>query len=248
MKRNIIPIIVISVIFICSYAFSEIRVSSVRGSVLYKTGRDWKPLRRGMKLREGTKISTGARSAAVIQIDNHRLTVRQLTMMKISRNRVTKKSSNTRIGLKYGRLNARVKRIKTLKTSFKVMTPVATSSVRGTEEEIFYGSKTGMRVWVLDGAVELGNPFIASRFIRGHSPSRAVFQLKTGAIKPMNLLSVVRNASFVRIYSNNITDDEKSFHEIAGDELFDNSDGAIEFLDLFLRGGASIVTIEVIWP
>jgi hypothetical protein len=248
MKRTTIYISTILIIlFTVSYGFSAIKVQSVRGSVAYKLGKQWKSLKAGMKLKEGTKISTGARSSAVILLNNHRLTVRQLTMMKIYSNKLTSKSSDTKIGLKYGRLNARVKRIKRLKTSFKISTPVATSSVRGSEEEVFYGSKSGMIVWVLDGTIETGNPDLPSRFITGRSPSRAVFILKPGMFKPLNLLFNVTNASMVKIYADNTTDDEKGVHDTFGDELFDNTEGAVEYLDNLLQGAAT-VNIDLIWP
>jgi hypothetical protein len=248
MKRTIIYIsTILLILFTGSYGFSAIKVQSIKGSVAYKLGTQWQPLKVGMNLKEGTKISTGARSSAVIKIDDHQLTIRQLTMMKIYSNKLTSTSSDTKIGLKYGRLNARVKRIKTLKTSFKISTPVATSSVRGSEEEVFYGSKSGMMVWVLGGTIETSNPDLPSRFITGRSPSRAVFILKPGMSKPLNLLFNVTNASMVKIYADNTTDDEKGVHDTFGDELFDNTEGAVEFLDNLLKGAAT-VNVELIWP
>ena len=78
-------------IFSNNSAFGKIVVMSVKGEVAYKKGRQWTPLNKGQKLIEGTKISTGVRSSALIKIYDHTLRIHQLTMMKIYRNRSTKK-------------------------------------------------------------------------------------------------------------------------------------------------------------
>ena len=98
-----------------------------------------------MKLAQGTKISTGVNSNVVLNINGDEITIRQMTMIKIEENSLSTTESNTKIGLKRGGLNARVAKLKTLKTSFKISTPVATSSVRGTWEEVFYGPGMGMQ-------------------------------------------------------------------------------------------------------
>ena len=244
MKKYCIGIAaIVFFIFVYNISFAEIRVLSVKGKVAYKSKMQWKQLENGMILNEGTKISTGIRSSAVIRIDRHKLTVRPLTMMKIYRNRVTKKSSITKIGLRYGRLRARVKRIKRLKTMFKIATPVATSSVRGTEQEVFYGPKIGMIVKVFEGVIDAETPHGARRSITG----RSVFHQKADRIKSERLLKDVKNNSIVKLFDDNITDDEKSFHDVYGDEGYDNSDMAHDDPDINLRRRSG-ANVHCNWP
>ena len=226
-KLFIITAFTITFTFISSLAFSSINVVSVRGDVAYKSGRQWKPLTKGQELTEGTKISTGVRSSALINIDNNKLYIRQLTMMKIFRNKVTKKRRDTNIGLKYGSLNARIKRIARLKTSFKITTPVATSSVRGTEELVSYGPKSGMIIKVIEGQVNGETPNGVNNIIYG----RYLFRLKSDKSRPENLLSDVRDRSIVKLHDENIMDEEKYFNEYWSDEIVDNSEGSVSYID-----------------
>lgn len=234
-------------VFAYSSAYSEIVVKSVTGDVVYKDESQWKSLNAGQVLREGTKISTGVRSSAVISIDNSMLRVQQLTMIKIFRNRTVKDSENTHIGLKYGSLNARVKRISTLKTSFKITTPVATSSVRGTEENVSYGPKTGMVIRVVEGTVAGENSDGVSEFISGNS----VFRLGPGDTRPRHLLTDLRDRTLNPIIDTYITGSEKDFHDFSDDGIENHE--YIYFLDTTVeRGGNSNINasanIDIIWP
>lgn len=134
-------------------AFAEIRVLSVKGTAAYKAGAQWVPLAAGAPLAVGTKISTGVRSTVEIKVNNHTVTVEPLTIMKISQSMEDAKSSTTNIGLRRGAVKAKVARDARIKTVFKVSTPVATSSVRGTEEIVIYSPTFGMRIIVLNGTV-----------------------------------------------------------------------------------------------
>ncbi len=241
---------IFALIFTYNMALAKITVKSVKGEVAYKKGRQWKPLKKGQALAEGTKISTGVRSSAKINIDGHNLTIKQLTMMKVFRSRTTKKKRSTHLGLKFGGLRARVKRIKRLKTSFKITTPVATSSVRGTDESNFYGSKIGMILEVNEGNVDGEDPDGTKHNVSG----RQKYHKGTDKPRPDNLLSNVRDASRIRLYSDGSTDDEKDSHEFNGDELIDNSESSLSFLDSIpgsshSREGSSTtsVTVDLQW-
>ena len=54
-----------------------------------------------------------------------------------------------------------------IKTVFKVSTPVATSSVRGTEQIVVYSPTFGMRIFVLSGTVEGQGRNSGGKFISG---------------------------------------------------------------------------------
>lgn len=155
--KNIIRFAILSVILLFSAnIYCAIRVVSVKGVVAYKQGARWLPLRRNQVIREGTKVSTGANSYATISLNqyNHRVNIKPLTMIKIySKN--TKTTANSNIALKRGKIRVNVPKNKNVKTVFKVSTPVATSSVRGTIEDIFFGPKKGMIVKVVEGEIEV---------------------------------------------------------------------------------------------
>jgi len=229
MEIGIIFSLALSLVYNISYA--EIIVLSKKGDVAYKKARRWKPIKKGQKLIEGTKISTGIRSSSVIKIDNHILKVHQLTMMKIFRNRTTKRKRLTHLGLKYGSINARVKRIKRLRTSFKITTPIATSSVRGTEEFVSYGPKSGMVIRVLEGSVSGENAYGVSNEVRGSH----VFRLGQNRPRPKNMLSDIRDQSLVWIYDDHITEDEKDYHEYWYGNHVDNSEDTVVFFDFKKR-------------
>ena len=110
MKKYIIFLVIVSAVFFMSAAYAEIRVVSVQGSVSYKAGGQWLPLRPGMTLAEGTKISTGVKSNTVIKINKHSIKVLPLTIMKISEAADDKNSSTTRLGLRRGSVWSKVER------------------------------------------------------------------------------------------------------------------------------------------
>ncbi|MDY6934604.1 MAG: FecR domain-containing protein [Spirochaetota bacterium] len=248
MKKSLIITVLFATLFFTDKAFTKILVVSIKGDVAYKKGRQWKSLKKGQRLSEGTKISTGVRSSAIIKIDDNTLKVKQLTMMKIYRNTKTAKSRYTHLGLKRGSLNARIKRIGRLKTSFKITTPVATSSVRGTEEVVSYGPKTGMTIKVIEGSVQGENLYGINNTIKG----RYTFRLRPDESRPENLLCDVRDASIISLY-NDITKDERGFHELYGEEIVDNSESAVGHLSnvgyysSFTSGNAN-VSVSLQWP
>ncbi len=203
--------------------FARIVVESMKGETAYKKGNQWLPLTKGMLLQEGTKISTGVRSWAVLNIDGDTLRIQQLTLMEIFSNQVTAKNKNTHIGLKHGTLKARVGKIGTLKTSFKISTPVATSSVRGTEQENKQGYKLGNLIHVPSGLLEVEDKNGGTYLIEGN----AAFHISPNDPRPQNLLSNARKKSLVAIMDPNSTSEEKKSLELSGLDNFtkDNNPG-----------------------
>ncbi len=245
MKKSIFMIIS-AAIFIFTYntAHSAIVVDSVRGDVAVKEGRQWKPIKAGQNLKEGTKISTGVRSSAIIKLDGNILKIRQLTMMKIYRNRKIKNRQRTHLGLKFGSLNARVKRIGRIKTNFKISTPVATSSVRGTWWDIYNGFK-GMRIDVLSGSVSGENESGVSTIVSG----KGHFRMGPKDARPGGMLDAAHNSSLGPLFDPN-NQDERQTHGFINDDIGGSGDsGGVGNLDMFTQGGnSSSVNVEVTWP
>ena len=83
--KNRLFVLTITMTFIIGVATAEgaIRVISTKGQCAYKKGRTWAPLRGGVVIPVGSKVSTGVRSQAILMVDDHKVTIKPLTMMKI---------------------------------------------------------------------------------------------------------------------------------------------------------------------
>ncbi len=231
------------VLFAASYTFSAVLVVSTKGEAAYKDGAAWKPLAKGQTIKEGTMVMTGVNSQAVLNIDDNLLTVKPLTTIKVLKNSLSKESSDNVIGLKNGSVNARVKRIGTLKTRFNIVTPVATSSVRGTDKTISHGPGFGTGMVVPIGSINASNRNGVNRNVSG----RSRFNLRPGNSRPDPLLGDLRNVVITQLNSPNITGDEQQGLENFGDQIVDNFNDALDFYDNTIGGNAS-VTVDLIWP
>jgi len=93
--------------------------------------RQWQKLSAGDKLGEKTLIRTGLRAKVVLRFeDRGEITIDGPCKMGITQFRASQRATKTRLGLKYGTLRAEVARTHGPQ-DFKVVTPVATLSVRG---------------------------------------------------------------------------------------------------------------------
>jgi hypothetical protein len=234
----------IMICVISSEAFAKISVISVRGRVAYKSGAKWVPLRKGMKLREGVKISTGVRSYAVLRLNRNVMRVRPLTMIKIYQNQLTKNSSRTRIGLKRGSLRARIKKGKRVRTVFKVSTPVATSSVRGTDEMVSYGPGRGFRVVALTGVIEGRSKNGSKKKITG----RQQYRQKGESSSADDILGETRGNSFGSVNDPNVSPDEQGSLDNNPDLLDDAGGGAVDIVDSDTGLPKTEVNLNITWP
>jgi len=249
MKRSIICIFALASLIYINPVSAEIKVLSVKGSVAYKTGQKWETLRVLMKLTPGTKISTGVNSSAVLQIDKHTVTVNPMTMIKIyeSQEKVkiaTEKgkefTSNTKIGLKRGSIHAKVFKEHNVKTVFKVSTPVATSSVRGTEELISYGPNQGMVIKILEGSAKGDNANGSSKYL---SPGLS-YQQKPGSPDPASLLSDTEKKALASIFMNGLTSDESNAFGFSGENYIDTPENPDKIQDSKINTN---VNLFILW-
>jgi hypothetical protein len=237
-------IYIICLLIIYTNAIADTSVVSVKGKVQYKAGKQWAAVTTGLKLIDGTKISTGANSEVVLNVNNdNTVTVRQLTMIKIDESTLGKDDSTIRVSLKRGSLNARVARLKTLRTSFKITTPVATSSVRGTQEEVSYGPGRGMIIKVIEGIILAENRLGSSNFIRG----KLEFQQEKGKSEPGNIDSNLKNNSFGSLFVY-LTDEEKKYLQLLLTEAPTIPGQNDTLTGLFNQNGTGNVRINIIKP
>jgi len=220
---------------------AAILVVSTKGEAAYLSGSQWKPLSKGQTIPEGTKISTGVNSNAVLNIDGSMVTVKPLTSVKIYKNSVSENSRETSVGLQYGAVKARIDKTARVKTRFNITTPVATSSVRGTEEIVSYGPSRGMRVQVLEGVISAFNNAGVSNSVSG----RQSFSLKGNESRGDGLLNDVKSSAIIDIIAGAVTSDESIFEGISSG---DTIDGMSDFdAALYGQTGAN-VHIVIDWP
>lgn len=241
MKKQHIPALVLAAVFLFAVsAFAEIRVISVKGTASYKAGGAWVPLGAGVALAPGTKVSTGVRSRVEIRINRHTVTVEPLTIMKISESTETYKSSTTRIGLRRGAIRTNVARDARIKTVFKVSTPVATSSVRGTRQFTRSGPTMGDSTIVLQNVVQVeglnSGPQLISGDLKGDQKSD-----KGGSESPISGMK----GTLVQARPQILSPDELEAFQLLGDDFMFYGPGGRQ------AGGQSQtvpVSIYLVWP
>jgi len=244
MKKAILLTIFFITFFYSSNSFADITVIKIQGTAAYRDGNKWSPLKEKMKLPEGVKVSTGANSYAVISLNsiNHTVKVEPLTMIQIF-SKETKSETDTHIGLKRGQITANVPRDEKVKTIFKVSTPVATSSVRGTEERITYGNRSGMTVEVLRGSIEATNRLGRGNLISG----RQKFVQMSNSANSGNILSSVRSITIVSVNGYGLISEETATSQYSGGDQTGSPDGDTgAFFNNIQRN--STVSVNIVWP
>ncbi|UTC63502.1 FecR domain-containing protein [Treponema sp. OMZ 787] len=111
-------------------------VIAVKGKAEIKKGGHWLPAKAGNKIEAGSMISTGFKSELTLKIDGSVITVRPMTRLTIEEITQKNEAVSSEVYLNVGSVKADIKPASTKKVEFKVKTPVATASVRGTSGEI----------------------------------------------------------------------------------------------------------------
>ena len=129
----------------------DAKVTSVTGKVEYqKTGSDtWTPVKQDDILSEGTIISTGFNSYVTLNMDGNVCTMEPLTRMSIEQiskkdivqNGKNKTVTKTAVFIDTGKASFKVNSTDKKLNDFKVHSPAATASARGTEYSV--DSNTG---------------------------------------------------------------------------------------------------------
>ena len=126
----------LSFVLLCatlSLSALEAKVISVSGKVEVQRGSSWVSVSAGETLQKGAVLSTGFKSSAELTIDNSTVSVGPLTRMTIEQLASNNVKSETQLYLDSGKVSANVQKPEGKKVDFKVSSPVATASVRGTE-------------------------------------------------------------------------------------------------------------------
>ncbi len=129
------------------------RITDISGKVeIKKSGGSWAAASAGMVINEGTTISTGFKSTAVLDLGSSILEVKALTRMTLEDLIEKEGTVTTNLYLRVGRVNAEVKRDTGLNHDFKLRSAVSTAAVRGTKL-----SYTGLELTVIEGVVNFYN-------------------------------------------------------------------------------------------
>jgi hypothetical protein len=230
-------------LFITTFLYAEITVIKIEGSAAYKDGNKWSVLKVNQKLAEGVKISTSANSFVDIKLNakNHTIQIKPYSMVQVFSTE-TKTDTNTNIGLKRGSINAKVPRDANVKTVFKVSSPIATSSVRGTEQNVSYGPDSGMVIEVVNGEVEGKNNNGRTNFLTG----KQKFIQSVSSSQPLHILQESRDKSVIHIAAHGLTPEETESMQFV-DEQMGSPDG-----DLFILSNQShdkaILDMEIEFP
>lgn len=126
------------IVLLCSLLFAaDAKVNSVSGKVEKQDGDNWVAVSVGDVIEAGTIISTGFKSTASLMIGLSQIEVKPLTRLTVEQ--LTEKNGeySTSMYLDAGGIKADIKKAENKRVGFKVKTPVATASVRGTSGEVF---------------------------------------------------------------------------------------------------------------
>jgi hypothetical protein len=153
MKRTkTIAVILLTTVFAIGPVYAADLSAAIRectGTVEVKfPGGEWIPAQAGMVLDSQTMISTGFKSNAVLTLSQSTLMVRPLT--RLSLEELTSLAENEQVGLnlRAGRVRVDVVPPRDGTIDFKIISPMATASVRGTQFEF-----DAVNLTVLNGSV-----------------------------------------------------------------------------------------------
>jgi len=142
MKKLFVLIMFFSITVFLYAENSYAEIISFVGKAEYQENSEWKALEQGLKLKQGTIISTGFKSSVVLKIGNSNFTIAPLTRITISKLIENDSNYDTEVKLATGKLKMDVKPVSAGKSSkFTVKSPVATASIRGTSGEFSAGGK-----------------------------------------------------------------------------------------------------------
>lgn len=117
-------------------------------------GGPWVAAYSGVRLTEGSSLSTGYGAGVLVRIDPSGSVVRlnQFTTVSVSKLASSPTSLDTSVSLRSGSMRAVVKSTPQFRSRFSVRTPVATASVRGTIPEISHWDGVGTSITYLAGS------------------------------------------------------------------------------------------------
>ena len=150
-------------------AWSLVTVESASGLIQYRSpaGGEWLDIRSGMEIPEGSVVVSGLDGQALLRMGSAELTVEPLSRVVLTEIDIRSRSEATSLSVPYGRIHAQVRRSQNRGIDFRVLTPISTAAVRGTEFDY-----DGTTLRVLEGDVAFSNLIGQSHSVREGQRSR----------------------------------------------------------------------------
>ena len=160
-KISIVLILLAFGLVVVSAASINATVLELAGKVEYQApGKGWVPAKVGTVLPKGTIVSTGFKSTAILKVGTSTVTVKPITRLSLEEILESDSGTQTQLFLLAGRVKADVTPQAGKSIDFKVKSPTATASVRGTGFEF-----DGINLFVEKGSVQFMTPSGMRRFI-----------------------------------------------------------------------------------
>jgi|GEM_PF-1272354 len=135
--------------------------ADIAGKVEYqRPGSAWTPAKAGDSIDKGTVVSTGFKSSATLKLGEATLFLKSLTRLSLEDLVRTSGGTQTKLYLLSGRVKADVPREAGKTNDFRVRSPTATASVRGTAFDF-----DGMNLIVSRGKVQYQTPTSQFRLV-----------------------------------------------------------------------------------
>lgn len=145
MKKICLLFLLIVMSFSSLFAIATVQDFFGKVKVKYDGDTKWSRVSIGMELPPNVTVSTGFNSQIVLDLGNATLDVLPLTRMTVGEITETQGTINTSLFLQGGKIKADVKKIEGKVNDFKIRSPVATASVRGTAFEFSGNTLTVIR-------------------------------------------------------------------------------------------------------
>ena len=135
MKTRTIAIMMLLALVTLPLAGMTVVVDNHDGLVQYRApgAARWETVSAGMEIIEGGTLVSGANGSALLRAGNATIEVDPLSRLTVAQALFTDTSESTSLNMPYGRVRASVRRSRERGMDFRVLTPISTAAVRGTE-------------------------------------------------------------------------------------------------------------------
>ena len=122
---------------LCVAFADDAQVMAVTGKAEVQKGSDWVALAVGDKVPKGAVISTGFKSELLLKVNSSNIKMGPLTRLTVEQLVQSSSANKTSLFIDSGKVNVEVNKTEGKREDFKVSSPIATASVRGTAFTLF---------------------------------------------------------------------------------------------------------------
>lgn len=130
--KKITLVLLVAIYSICAATALDAEVKTVAGKVEVQKDGAWVAVKVGDVLSKGAVVSTGFKSTAELKINDAIVTLGPLTRMTVQQLVADSSIDETSLFMDSGSVKADIDRVSGKRVNFKISSPVATASVRGT--------------------------------------------------------------------------------------------------------------------